>query len=115
MLRRVLVQKHGDVGGRSLAAETFQRREAHHYGGHLVLIDEDDLVGKRLVVAYAAVAAEEAVKQLGNILDYEVLLQMADTQMLAAQALGVAVDHHGDGEVIRHPAVAEHGLDVSRL
>ena len=36
-------------------------------------------------------------------------------QMLAAQPLGVAVDHHGDGEIVRHPAVAEHGLDVSRL
>ena len=115
MLRRVLVQKHGDVGGRSLAAETLQGREAHHDGGHFVLVDEDDLVGKRLVVADAAVAAEEAVKQLCDVLDYEVLLQMADAQMLAAQTLRVAVDHHGDSEVVRHPAVAEHGLDVSRL
>ena len=97
MLRRVLVQQHGDVGGRSFAAETLQRREAHHHGGHLVFVDEDYLVGKRLVVADAAVAAEEAVKQLCDVLDYEILLQMADAQMLAAQPLGVAVDHHGDG------------------
>ena len=115
MLRCVLVQKHGDVGGRGLAAKTLQGREAHHDGGHLVFIDENDLVGELLVVADAAVAAEETVKQLCDVLDYEILLQMADAQMLAAQPLRMTVDHHGDGEVVCHPAVAEHGLDVSRL
>ena len=111
----MLVQKYGDIGGRGLAAETLQRREAHHNGGHLVFVDKDDLVGELLVVADAAVAAEKTVKQLCDVLNYEILLQMADAQMLAAQALSVTVNHHGDGEVVCHPAIAEHGLDVSRL
>lgn len=115
MLRRVLIEKHRNIGGRRLAAEALQRREAHHHGRHLVFIDEHDLVGKLLVIADAPVAAEEAVKQLRHVLDYQILLQMADAQMLSAQPLRVAVHHHRHGEIVRHPAVAEHGLDVPRL
>ena len=115
MLDGVLVEQHGDIGRDRLAAEALERREAHHVGGHLVLVHEDDLLGELLVVADAPVAAEEAVEQLGDVLYDEVLLNVADAQVLAPQALGVAVDHHGHGEVVRHPAVAEHGLDVPGL
>ena len=115
MLCRVLVEQHGDVGRRRLAAQALERREAHHDGSHLVFIHEHDLVGKLLIVADAAVAAEEAVEQLCHILNDEVLLQVADTQIFIAQALGVTVDHHGHGQIVGHPAIAEHGLDVARL
>ena len=40
---------------------------------------------------------------------------MADTQIFIAQTLRVAVDHHGHGQIVGHPAIAEHGLDVARL
>ena len=40
---------------------------------------------------------------------------MADPQILTAQSLCVTVDHHRNSEIIRHPAVAEHGFDVARL
>lgn len=95
MLSRVLIEQHGDVGGRRLAAQALERREAHHDGSHLVFIHEHDLVGKLLIVADAAVAAEEAVEQLCHVLNDEVLLQVADTQIFIAQTLRMAVDHHG--------------------
>ena len=112
---RVLVEQHGDIGRRRLTAQALERREAHHDGGHLVFVHQHDLVGEFLIVADAAVAAEEAVEQLCHVLDDEVLLQVADTQVFIAQALGVAVDHHGHSQIVGHPAVAEHGLDVARL
>ena len=115
VLCRVLVEQHGDIGRRRLTAQALERREAHHDGGHLVFVHEHDLVGEFLVVADAAVAAEETVEQLCHVLDDEILFQVTDTQVFIAQALGVAVDHHGHGQVVGHPAVAEHGLDVARL
>ena len=115
MLGGVLVEQHGDIGRRRLTAQALERREAHHDGGHLVFIHEHNLIGELLVLTDAAVAAEEAVEQLCHVLDDEVLLQVADAQIFIAQALGVAVDHHGHGQIVGHPAIAEHGLDVARL
>ena len=115
VLCRVLVEQHGDVGRRGLTAQALERRETHHDGGHLVFVHEHDLVGELLVLTDAAVAAEEAVEQLCHVLNDEVLLQVADAQVFIAQALGVTVDHHGHGQVVGHPAITEHGLDVARL
>ena len=115
MLGGVLVEQHGDIGRRRLTAQALERREAHHDGGHLVFVHEHDLVGEFLVLADAAVAAEETVEQLCHVLDDKILLQVADAQIFVAQALGVAVDHHGHGQIVGHPAIAEHGLDVARL
>ena len=35
--------------------------------------------------------------------------------MLAPQALGVPVHHHGDRKIVGHPAIAEKGLDIPGL
>ena len=113
--RRALVQKHGDIGRGDLAAEGHDGREAHHHGLHLVLIHQHDLFGELLIVADAAVAAEQLVQQLCDIFHDQVLLGMADAQMLIAQALGMAVDHHRDRQIARHPAIAEQGFDVPGL
>ena len=115
VLYGVLIEQHRDIGGDRLAAQALEIGEAHHEGGHLVLVDEDDLLGELLVIAHAPVAAEKAVEQLGNVFYYQDLLYMANTEVLPSQALGVAVDHHGHGKVVCHPAVAEHGLYVPRL
>ena len=115
MYSGALVEKHGDVGRGYLAAERHDGGKAHHYGLHLVFVNEHDLLGKLGVVSDAAVALEELVEQLCDVLNDDVLLGVADAQMLAAQTLSVAVDHHGNGEVVCHPAVAEHRLDVAGL
>lgn len=74
-----------------------------------VLLDESD------GIADTAVAPEELVEQLCNIFDNDILFGMADTQVLASQALSVTVDHHGDGQIAGHPAITEHSLDVAGL
>ena len=108
----VLVQQHRDVGGGRFPAQTLQGGEAHHHGGHLVFVHQHDLLGKLRVVADAAVAAEEVIQQLCHVVDDQVLLGVADAQILAPETLGVPVHHHGNGQVVCHPAVAQHGLDV---
>ena len=115
MYGRALVEQHGDIGGCDLAAEGNDCREAHHHRLHLVFVNEHDFLGKLLVVADAAVAAEELIKQLCNVLYDNILLCMADAQVLAAQALGVAIDHHGNRQIVCHPAIAEHCLYITGL
>ena len=110
-----LVQKDGNIGGGNLPAEGNQGGEAHHDGLHLVLIHQDNLLGKLRIVADAAVPPEELVQQLCHILNDQILLHVADAQMLAPQALGVPIHHHGHGQIVGHPAVAEKGLDVPGL
>ena len=110
-----LVEQHGDIGGCDLTAERNYCREAHHNGLHLVFINEHNFLGELLVVSYAAVAAEELIEKLCNVLDDNVLLCMADAQMLAAQALSMSIDHHGNCQIVRHPAIAEHCLYIAGL
>ena len=110
-----LVQQNRNIGGSDFAAEGNQSGKAHHDGLHFVFVHQNDLLGKLRIVADAAVAAEELVQKLCNVLDDQVLLHMADTQMLSPQTLGVPVNHHGHRKIVRHPAVTEHGLDVAGL
>ena len=111
----MLVQQNGYIGGRCLTAQYLQGREAHHDRGHLIFIHKDDSLREFLIIADAAVTAEQVFQQLGDVIDNKVLLCMADPQILTAQSLCVTVDHHRNSEIIRHPAVAEHGFDVARL
>ena len=115
MYSGALVEQHGDIGGCDLTAEGNDCREAHHHRLHLVFVNEHNFLGELLVVADAAVAAEELIKQLCNVLYDNILLCMADAQMLAAQALGVAIDHHGNRQIVCHPAIAEHCLYITGL
>ena len=112
---RTLIEKHRNIGRRNLSAEGDHRREAHHDRLHLVLVNEHDLLGEFRVVADAAVAAEELIQQLCNVFNNNVLLRMTDPQMFAAQPLRVAVDHHRHSQIVCHPTVAEHRLDIARL
>ena len=61
------------------------------------------------------IAPEKLVQQLGHVLNDQILLHMADPQMLAPQALGVTVHHHGHSKIVGHPAIAEKSLDVPGL
>ena len=115
MYGRALVEQHRDIGGCDLTAERNYCREAHHHRLHLVFVNEHDFLGKLLVVADAAVAAEELIEKLCNVLYDNILLCMADAQVLTAQALGMAIDHHGDRQIVCHPAIAEHCLYIARL
>ena len=110
-----LIQEHRDIGGGGLPAQAFQSGEAHHHGGHLVLVHQHHLFRELGVVADAAVAPEQIVQELSHVLDDQILLCVADAQIFAPEALGVSVHHHGNGQVVGHPAIAEHGLDVPRL
>ena len=111
----MLVQQHGDIGGGGLPAQTLDGGKAHEHCGHLVFVHQHHFLGELLVVADAPVSPEQVVQELCHVLNDQILLQMADAQILVPQALGVAVYHHGHRQVVGHPAVAEHGLDVSGL
>ncbi len=115
MHRGVLVQQHRDVGRRCFAGEAFHGREAHEHGGHFIFINQADFLVEFFVVAEAVIAAEKAVKQLRDVFNDQILFKVADAKILTAQALREAVHHHRDGEVIRHPAVAEHCFDIAGL
>ena len=110
-----LIQEHRDIGGGGLPAQTFQSGEAHHHGGHLILVHQHHFFGELGVVADAAVAPEQVVQKLCHILDDQILLCVADAQVFSPEPLGVPVHHHGNGQVVGHPAIAEHGLDVPGL
>ena len=110
-----LVQQDRDIGRGDLPAEGHQGRKAHHDGLHLVLIHQDNLFGKLRIVADTPVAPEELIQQLGHVFNDQILLHMADPKVLAPQALGMPVHHHGHGQIVGHPAVAEKGLDVPGL
>ena len=115
VLCRMLVQQHGDIGGGSLPAQTLDGGKAHEHGGHFVFVHQHDLLGKLLVVSDAPIPPEQVVQELRHVLDDQILLQVADAKVLVPQALGMPVHHHGHCQVVGHPAVAEHGLDVSGL
>ena len=100
---------------RHLTQDGLHVREAHHECGHLVFIRQHAAVGKLHVVAGAAVAAEDIVHGGGHVVDHEVHGRVHDAQRLIAQTHGELIDHVRHGEVVGHPAVAEHGLDVARL
>ena len=100
---------------RHLTQDGLHIREAHHECGHLVFVREHAFVGKLHVVAGAAVAAEDVVHGAGHVVDHEVHGRVHDAQRLIAQTHGELIDHVRHGEVVGHPAVAEHGLDVARL
>ena len=111
----VLVQQNGHIGRGGLPAQALQSGEAHHDGGHFVFVHQDHLFGEFRVVADAAVTPEQVVQELCHILDDQVLLCVADAQVFAPEPLGMPVHHHGHGQIVGHPAVAEHGLDVPGL
>ena len=113
MADRVLIEKHGDIGGNRLPAEALEGGEAHQDGGHLIFIHKDDFFGKFPVVAGPPVTPEKIVQQLCHVLNHQVLFCVADAEILAPEALGVPVHHHGNCQIVCHPAVTEHGLDVS--
>ena len=111
VLRQEVCHEHR----RHFAQDGLHVREAHHERGHLVFVREHAFFGKFHVVAGAAVAAEDVVHGAGHVVDHEVHGRMDDAQRLVAQAHRELVDHVRHGEVVGHPAVAEHGLDVARL
>ena len=111
VLRQEVCHEHG----RYLTQDGLHIREAHHERSHLVFVRQDAFVGEFHVVAGAAVAAEDVVHGVGHVVDHEVHGRMDDAQRLVAQAHRELIDHVRHGEIVGHPAVAEHGLDIARL
>ena len=108
----ILVQQYGYIGGGCFPAQALQGGKAHHDGGHLVFIHQDHFFGELRIVADAPVPPEQIVQQLCHVGYNQVLLRMADAQVFSPQTLGVSVQHHRHCQIVGHPAVAEHCLDV---
>ena len=111
----VLIQQHRYIDRRRLTAQSLQGREAHHHGRHLIFVHQDYLVRQLLVVADAAVCLEQIVQKLRHVRHNQVELGMGDTKLRTAQPLGVPIHHHGRGQIVGHPAIAEKGFDVPGL
>ena len=114
VLRRMLVEQHGNIGGRCFSAQAFQGRKAHHDRSHLILIHKDHFVGKRFIISDSAVSPEQIVQQFRHVNDDQILLRMAHPQVFPAKALGMPVHHHGDRQIFRHPAIPQHSFDIAR-
>ena len=69
-----LVQKNGYIGGRRLTGKSLQGRKSHHNGCHFVLIYQNDLLGKLLIIADAAVATEKIVEKFCYVINDQILL-----------------------------------------
>ena len=114
MLSSVLVEQYRNISRRRLAGCALEIRESHHDRCHLVLVNENIDLGKLLIVAYSAVTAEQIAKKLSYVDDDEILLLMSHSQVFTSETLSESVYHHRHCQIVGHPAVSEHCLDITR-
>jgi len=111
----ILGQQVGDKHARHLAEDGVHGGEAHHEGGHGILIGQNAFLGILHVVAGAAVASEDVVQCGSHVVNHKVHRGMYDAQGLVAQAHSEFVYHVRGGQIVCHPSVTEHGLDIAGL
>ena len=112
---RILCEEVRNEHGRDLSEDSCCFLESHHECCHGVLVCQHAVLREFFVVARAAVALEDVVHRLGYVVDDEVHCLMRDAQRLVPESQREFIHHVRNSQIVGHPPVAEHRLDVARL